>query len=120
MGSYRVRLDVPERAEVLQLQLDPARNAKVPEAAFEVTARETSERIELAAVRDPLDHLASTTGGRVFADADAQELAPLVRSRTKVTTRAVETPLWDQPAALLLFFAILTVEWVARKRVGLP
>ena len=48
------------------------------------------------------------------------QLAPLLRARTRTVSRTEETPLWDQPAALLLFFAILTVEWVARKRLGLP
>ena len=33
---------------------------------------------------------------------------------------AIETTLWDQPAALILFFALLTVEWALRKRAGLP
>ena len=93
---------------------------KAPEASLEVTARDTSERVELAADRDPLDRLATATGGRVFPDFDAAQLPPLLRSRTKETTRTEETPLWDHPATLLLFFAILTVEWVTRKRVGLP
>ena len=92
----------------------------VPEAAFNVTARDTSERVELAAARDPLDRLAAATNGRVFADHEAGQLPPLLHARTRTITRTVETRLWDQPAALLLFFAILTVEWLARKRVGLP
>ena len=82
--------------------------------------RQTSENIELAAARDPLDRLAGATGGRVFADYEAGQLAPLLRARTKTVSRTEETPLWDQPIALILFFAILTVEWVARKRLGLP
>ena len=56
----------------------------------------------------------------MLADHEAEELAPLLRARTKQTTRVVETRLWDQPAYLLLLFGILTVEWVARKRFGLP
>ena len=60
------------------------------------------------------------TGGRVLADYEADQLAPLLRARTRTVTRTEETPLWDQPAALILFFAILTVEWIARKRIGLP
>lgn len=118
VGSYRVRLDVPERST--QLQLDPATGANVPEASFEVTARETTERIELAATRDPLEHLARSTGGRVFADYEADQLGPLVRLRTKETSRTEESPLWDQPLALVLFFSLLTAEWVMRKRAGLP
>ena len=113
-----MRLDVPQLAQALEL--DAATNPKVPEAAFEVVTRESSERIELAAAADQLEQLASATGGRVLADHDAGDLVTLLQATTKKTTRVVETPLWDQPAFLVLFFGILTVEWVARKRLGLP
>jgi hypothetical protein len=120
LGSYTVRLDVPQLAEALHLDGAAGHAAGVPEATFSVNARDSSERVELAAARDPLDRLAAATGGRVFTASEATQLAPLLRARTRVVTRTLETPLWDQPAALILFFTILTVEWVARKRVGLP
>ncbi len=115
IGSYVVRLDVPQLAEALHLDREP-----IPQAPLEVTLRETSERIELAAARDPLDRLAAATGGRVFTDYEADGLPPLLRSLTKQVTRVEETPLWDHPAALVLFFGILTIEWILRKRAGLP
>jgi hypothetical protein len=114
-GSYVVRLDMPGLTEALHLK-----EGSAPEAALEVAARDTSERVELAAARDSLERLAAATGGRVFADFEADRLPPLLRARTTETTRTAETPLWDHPAALLLFLVILTAEWVARKRVGLP
>ncbi len=117
-GSYVMRLDVPQLAQALKL--DPASNPKIPEAAFEVVSRESSERIELAASGDQLEQLASATGGRVLADHEAGEVVSLLNATKKQTTRTVETPLWDQPAFLLVFFGILTIEWVARKRLGLP
>ena len=117
-GSYLIRLDVPQLAEVLHL---PPSSAGSPlQAPLEVTPRETSERVELAASRAPLDVLARATGGRVLADHEAEQLPPLLHARTRETVRTARTPLWDGPGALLLFFAILTVEWVVRKRVGLP
>jgi hypothetical protein len=118
LGPYAVRLDVPELTEALHL--DGRQGQPVPEAALHVLARDTSERVELAATRDPLDRLAAATGGRVFADFEADGLPPLLHARTRTITRTEETRLWDHPAVLLLFFAILTVEWIARKRVGLP
>ena len=117
-GSYVMRLDVPQLAETLKL--DQALNGKALEASIEIVSREGSERVELAAARDQVEQLATATGGRVFADYEANELAGLLQARTKRTTRTVETPLWDQPGFLVLFFGILTIEWVARKRVGLP
>jgi hypothetical protein len=117
IGGYAVRLDVPQLAGALHLD---ARAGRRPEASLDVVARETSERIELAAARDPLDRIAAATGGVVLADHEADALASRLRSLTRSATRTEETPLWDHPAALGLFFALLTVEWVARKRVGLP
>ena len=51
---------------------------------------------------------------------EADQLPGVLQSRTVVKTRTEETTLWDRPWALGLFFAILTFEWVLRKRVGLP
>ncbi len=116
-GSYAIHLDVPQFAA--SLHLEPASGA-VPEARMNIVDRQTSETIELAASRDPLDRLAGATGGRVLADYEAGELAPLLRARSKTVSRTEETTLWDQPTALLVFFGILTVEWATRKRLGLP
>jgi hypothetical protein len=118
-GPYAFRLDVPQLAGMLHLDgNDPAQ--PIPEAVFHIMPRETSERVELAAVRAPLDQLATATGGRVFADFEADLLPPVLQAQTRTITRTVETRLWDQPAFLLLFFAIVTAEWIARKRLGLP
>ena len=117
-GSYVIRLDAPDLADALLLNPPPPSTG--PEAALEVTARETSERVELAAARDPLERLAAATGGKVVTDDRADALPPLLRARTKPTVRTEESPLWDSPPALLLFLAVVTAEWVARKRLGLP
>jgi hypothetical protein len=121
-GAYTIRLDIPQLADVLHLEDNgkPDGNETVPEAMLHIVARETSERVELAAAREPLDHLATATGGRVFPDHEADGLPALLQTKTRTITRTEETRLWDQPAALLLFFTILTIEWAGRKRVGLP
>lgn len=113
-GSYLLKLDVPELVDQIELEGKPI------EAPLEVIEQETSERVELAASRDGLDRLASATGGHVFADYEAGKLSDLLKSRIKVVDRKVETPLWDGPGALLFFFSLLTLEWVMRKRLGLP
>jgi len=115
-GAYVVRLDAPQLAA-----LSESRDAgPIPEAPLEVLARETPERVELAAARDPLDRLAAATGGMVFADHEADRLPPLLKAQARPVDRTEETPLWDHPATLVLFFAILTAEWILRKRAGLP
>lgn len=118
VGSYLIRLEAPGLTGALGLE--PSSEGKVPEASLEVAERDGPERVELAATRDPLDRLAGATGGRVFADHEADALPDLLRARNLPRARTEETPLWDQPGALLLFLAVMTVEWVARKRVGLP
>ncbi len=115
-GDYVVRLDAPQL-----LTLSEAQGAgPIPEAALEIAGRDTSERVELAAARDPLDRLAAATGGQVFADFEAARLPPLLQGRSRPVERTAEVPLWDHPATLLLFFALLTAEWALRKRAGLP
>jgi len=117
-GAYAVRLDAPGMAKALGLNPSPPTPA--PEATLEVVARDTPERVELSASRDPLDRLASATGGKVFADFEADALPGALRALKRDVVRTEETPLWDRPGSLLLFFTLLTVEWVARKRAGLP
>ncbi len=115
-GDYVVRLDAPQL-----LALSEAQGAgPIPEASLEVVDRDTPERVELAAARDPLDRLAAATGGKVFLDFEAARLPPLLQSRSRPVERTAEVPLWDHPATLILFFALLTAEWALRKRAGLP
>jgi hypothetical protein len=114
-GRYVVRLDARQLAQTLKITA-----ATDPEASLEITPQETSELVELAAARDPLERLAATTGGRVFSVSEAGQLPEVLRTRAIVKTRTEETTLWDRPAALVLFFAILTFEWILRKQVGLP
>jgi hypothetical protein len=116
LGRYRIRLDAPQLTEALHL--DDRKSA--PQASVEVVPRETSERVELTVDREPAARLAASTGGRVFADYEADALPSQLGAQTTRTLRTDETPLWDHPATLLLFFGIVTSEWLLRKRAGLP
>jgi hypothetical protein len=118
-GTYLVRLDAPGLTAALGLEAPPEGGPTL-QAPLEVAPRDGPECVELAAARDPLDQLANATGGRVFADFEADALPGVVRAQVRPTVRTEETPLWDHPATLILFLALLTVEWLARKAVGLP
>jgi hypothetical protein len=113
-GSYRITLEWPA--------LDAALRAEGPplEAPLEVTTRPTSERIELAAARDPLERLAAATGGAVLTPDRVDEIPDLLARRATVRTRTESARLWDRPEALLLFLGLMTIEWITRKRAGLP
>ena len=89
-------------------------------ANLEILTGDTPERVDLAADRGALDRLAATTGGKVFTAEEAGELPKLLQSRTIERDRAEESSLWDRPWALVLFFAVLTLEWGLRKKAGLP
>jgi hypothetical protein len=115
-GAYVVRLDAPQLLAISQAQ----GAGPIPEAPLEVAPRDTSEKVELAAAREPLDRLAAATGGKVFNDFQAAQLPAYLKAKTKPVERSEETPLWDHPGTLILFFAILTAEWILRKRAGLP
>jgi hypothetical protein len=115
-GPYAIALDVPALATVPGSE--PA--GPIGEATLTIAPRETSERVELAADRAPLDRLAAATGGKVFTLEDAGQIPALLKAKVRTTTRTEETPLWDHPAGLFLFLAIVGVEWTLRKRLGLP
>jgi hypothetical protein len=114
-GRYVVRLEAR-----LPDDTSKAGTAAPPEVSLEVTPRQTSELVELSAARDPLERLAAATGGRVLTGSETDQLPGLLSDRKVVKVRTEETPLWDRPWALVLFFGVLTFEWVLRKRVGLP
>lgn len=116
-GSYRVRLDVPQLAND---QLDNADAATKPTAPLEVIPRASTERIELTANPDAIRRLANATGGRVFTPDDIDALPATLKTRTIVRAKIETTRLWDRPEALIAFVAILTIEWLLKKRAGLP
>ena len=70
----------------------------IPEAPLEVIPRDTPERVELAASREPLERLAVATGGKVFRDFEAAQLPAYLKAKTKPVERSEEVPLWDHPA----------------------
>ena len=118
VADRRVRRPARRPRLAEPLRLDPARHAAHPRGPAGSRRPRHLRAVELAAARDPLD-LAAATGGRVFADYEADQL-PASPRPDPADDPTEETPLWDHPRAFLLFFAILTAEWVARKRVGLP
>lgn len=72
---------------------------------------------------EPLKALAAATGGEYFAPGDADGLARAVAARVEAAPRVERTTrrdLWPPWLAFPLALAFLVVDWVLRRRTGLP
>ena len=83
------------------------------------TACEHKNTIVLAR-RDGVDYVECVDCRQIFEAEDAGQLVE--RLKKAIATRQIrsETRLWRSAWTLLLFLALLTGEWVARKFAGLP
>ncbi len=109
-GDYRARLMVKNG----DLGLVPV------EATFSVRPPNTPELIDITANRELLAQIAEASGGRLLFADELHMLPKLLRPEQTTYDIYRETPLWDHGAMLVLFFVLLTGEWVLRKWNGLP
>jgi hypothetical protein len=83
--------------------------------------RQLSEELaNVSCNRDLLTRLAETTKGAVVEPYEAKRLIELVRPTDRREEKLTEITLWDHWLVLLVFFTLLTSEWVLRKLNGLP
>ena len=110
VGDYAVRVSIDSNGE-------PLGEAR---ARFIVVSRD----LELEnAVADPalMDDIATTTGGRLLAPEELPSLLEQLAESAEDLEERTETKLslWDRWWVLLLFVALLGVEWYLRKRWGM-
>ncbi|HMC65675.1 MAG TPA: vWA domain-containing protein, partial [Gemmataceae bacterium] len=119
-GQYTVELAIPELAD--KLLGPPAPNGKrTPlRASFSVSSGDSDELIDLATNWPLLEELAAKSGGKVFTPENAAELVDLLTKRSVTRELRDERKLWQWWPTLVLFVALLTVEWMGRKLAGLP
>ncbi|ARA93630.1 hypothetical protein AWN76_010970 [Rhodothermaceae bacterium RA] len=67
-----------------------------------------------------LERLATTSGGRYYAPAEAVAIPEELRSRRTSTSVYRAEPLWDLPILFGLLVLMLLGEWAYRRRRGLP
>ncbi|MCP5540158.1 MAG: hypothetical protein H7A52_08470 [Akkermansiaceae bacterium] len=115
-GEYRVRLTGPAVDDALAA--DPSMEAIETELLV-VATRNPVELAELTADRDFLNHAAVTTGGQVFEIGDIAGLPDAFGAPKETLTERRNITLWDKWPLLVLFFGLLTTEWVLRRRGGL-
>ncbi len=80
-------------------------------------------RLELAEPQvdmTSLARVAGETGGQEVKYEQAKAVLPALIQSASVTTQPYEDlPLWDTPAAIMVFVLLLTCEWVLRKVYGM-
>jgi hypothetical protein len=113
-GAYRVELDTAG------IDVPGAAPAEPVSSEFSVTAAMDSERVELAADRGLLTSVAALTAGRVLDPAELDSLGTHLGPATVSSTERRQIDVWDSWPWFILILALLTAEWVLRKRVRLP
>jgi len=109
-GDYRAKLTVRD-ADLGPTSVD---------TTFTVRPPETPELVNTTANRELLSQLADASGGRLLFADELDQLPALLRRENVSEAAYRETPLWDHGLMLVVFFSLLTTEWVLRKWHGLP
>lgn len=66
-----------------------------------------------------LERLASATGGRMLGEDGIDDLADLLRANVPATALVVRTDAWHNAWSFALLIALLSAEWLLRRRWGL-
>ncbi len=113
-GRYRIELETSGISEL---------GASVPSPVysdFSVTSGTDLEKVELSADRGMLTGLAGLTAGTVIGPAALDTIAKRLGPAVITHTERHQIDLWNSWPWFLLIMALLTAEWVLRKKVRLP
>lgn len=113
-GRYRLELDCPAAADILQ-----ADKIEKVTSEFVVADTTTSELVELAPDQDAMNQLAAVTGGRAVDAVAASELSPVFTGGQETRTQDYQYNLWDSWPLLAAIVALATAEWILRKKAHL-
>jgi len=80
----------------------------------------SAELADISCNRQLLTQLSDLSGGQLVEPFDAEQLISLIQPKDQTAAKIQERTLWDHWALLLIFFTLLTSEWVIRKLNGLP
>jgi hypothetical protein len=80
----------------------------------------SQELANVSCNRALLTQLAELTSGAVVEPYEAARLIKLIQPKDRPEEKLKERTLWDHWLVLLVFFTLLTSEWVLRKLNGLP
>jgi hypothetical protein len=114
-GRYAIEPEIAEWSEHFRT----AGEVSKLRATFEVVEPPSKEYAELNANMPLLEELSRSSDGRVFELSEVGELAELIASRSTVKEHRVSTPLQHSWWTLIFVAALLALEWLVRKSVGL-
>jgi hypothetical protein len=110
-GQYRLRLITPG------LKLG---NGEPLEADLVVRDRLSRELQDLSSNRSLLSMLAEKSDGKLLLPDEVSQIPDLLRNPHARKSAGNESTLWDDWRLMIVFFVLLTGEWVIRKLNGLP
>jgi hypothetical protein len=108
-GTYEVAVESAAIAE---------RDAKA-RTGFKVEPLETGELTQLSLNEELLRQMATTTGGEYLREENIDRLVDLLAPISQGRVIESDTVLWQSYWWFLPIIALLTVEWIIRKRVGM-
>ena len=100
-------------------------SAAIPESQlkartqFKVEPRETGELTQLSLNEDLLRQVAAASGGRYLREENIDQLAPLLAPMSQGKIVESDTVLWQSWWWFIPLIALLTLEWLLRKRAGM-
>ena len=116
IGAYRVALVGDAVAEILEKE----GTAKTVETSFTVDPAASGEQVELAADRVLAGQVAGSSGGLSVEPAQVERvLEALGLGDQTEKPKLSQWDLWDSWPLLLALLALVTGEWLIRKRIGL-
>jgi hypothetical protein len=108
-GSYEIAV---ESAAIPESQLKAR-------TTFKVEPRETGELTQLSANEDLLRQIASAGGGRYVREENFDRLLEILAPMSQGRVVESDTVLWQSWWWFLPIIALLTLEWILRKRAGM-
>ena len=116
-GEYTVRLEGSEVEKGIANYPDGP--SEIATELVVMNSRNPVELAELTADRDFLNRATRMTNGKVAELWNLESLLDVFGSPKEILKERRNISLWDTWQLLVLFLAILTIEWVVRRRSGL-
>lgn len=110
-GTYTVQLAVDDADLLLEQEVS---------SELIVQKRTSTELANISCNRQFLQQLSAGTGGELLEPWQLSELLEMIQPEEQEGQAVEEQSLWDTWPAMLLFFFLLTTEWIIRKMNGLP